>query len=87
LRLLAKDSRSPYNNVASAVGITPSATKKRVNKMVSNGVINKFVTLLNPAIFTMKNYAFKKLGNTNKTIKEQDLFKRIRLFRRHFYFC
>jgi DNA-binding Lrp family transcriptional regulator len=51
LRLLAKDSRSPYKNVASAIGITPSATKKRVNKMVSNGVIHKFVTLLNPAIF------------------------------------
>jgi DNA-binding Lrp family transcriptional regulator len=58
LGLLAKDSRSPYKNVASAVGITPSATKKRVNKMVSNGVIHKFVTLLNPAIFDYEKLCF-----------------------------
>ncbi len=35
VRLLARDSRTPYNNIASAVGITPSAAKKRIDKMVS----------------------------------------------------
>jgi DNA-binding Lrp family transcriptional regulator len=29
--LLARDSRTPYNNIASVVGITPSAAKKRVS--------------------------------------------------------
>ena len=48
--LLARDSRTPYNNIASVVGITPAA-KKRVNKMISNGVIHRFVLVVNPAIF------------------------------------
>jgi DNA-binding Lrp family transcriptional regulator len=37
-----------YPNV---VGITPRAAKKRVNKMISNGVIHRFVLVVNPAIF------------------------------------
>ena len=49
--LFARDSRTPYNNIASVVGITPRAAKKRVNKMISNGVIHRFVLVVNPAIF------------------------------------
>ena len=50
VRLLARDSRTPYNNIASAVGITPSAAKKRVNKMVSNGVIHRFVVVVKQSL-------------------------------------
>jgi DNA-binding Lrp family transcriptional regulator len=76
--LLARDSRTPYNNIASVVGITPAA-KKRVNKMISNGVIHRFVLVVNPAIFGYEKLCFLIVRNIDKTIKEQDLFKRISL--------
>jgi DNA-binding Lrp family transcriptional regulator len=79
IRLIARDSRIPYNHIASAVGITPHAAKKRVNKMVSNGVIHRFVVLVNPAIFDYEKLCFLIIRNINKTIKEHDLFKRISL--------
>ena len=79
VRLLARDSRTSYNNIASAVGITPSAAKKRVNKMVSNGVIHRFVVVVNPAIFGYEKLCFLIVRNIDKTIKEQDLFRRISL--------
>ena len=79
VRLLARDSRTPYNNIASVVGITPSAAKKRVNKMISNGVIHRFVLVVNPAIFGYEKLCFLIVRNIDKTIKEQDLFKRISL--------
>ena len=79
VRLLARDSRTPYNNIASAVGITPSAAKKRVNKMISNGVIHRFVLVVNPAIFGYEKLCFLIVRNIDKTIKEQDLFKRLSL--------
>ena len=43
INILARDSRTPYKSIASTVGITPSAVKKRVDKMISNGVIQRFV--------------------------------------------
>jgi len=79
IRLLARDSRTPYNNIASAVGITLSAVKKRINKMVSSGVIHKFVVIVNPALFDYEKLCFLIVKKINKTIKEQDLFKRISL--------
>jgi DNA-binding Lrp family transcriptional regulator len=45
MKLLSRNSRTPYRNIASAVGIMPSAVKERINKMVSNGAIRSFVLL------------------------------------------
>jgi DNA-binding Lrp family transcriptional regulator len=79
IRLLARDSRTPHKNIASTVGITPSAAKARINKMVSNGVIHKFVAIVNPAIFGYEKLCFLIVRHIDKTIKEQDLIKRISL--------
>ena len=79
IRSLAKDSRTPYKNIASAVGITLSAVKKRINKMVLSGVIHKFVVVVNPALFDYEKLCFLIVRKIDKTIKEQDLFKRISL--------
>jgi DNA-binding Lrp family transcriptional regulator len=46
LRLLVRDSRTPYKNIASAVGITPRAVKVRINKMFSIGAIQSFTVLI-----------------------------------------
>jgi DNA-binding Lrp family transcriptional regulator len=79
IRLLGRNSRTPYRNIASAVGITPNAAKERINKMISNGVIRSFGVLINPAIFGHEKECFLILKNIDKTIKEQDLFKKISL--------
>jgi DNA-binding Lrp family transcriptional regulator len=41
IRLLARDSRSPYKDISTAVGISSNAAKERINKMVSNGAIDR----------------------------------------------
>jgi DNA-binding Lrp family transcriptional regulator len=76
---LTRDSRTPYKNIASAVGITPSAMKERINKMVSNGIIRRFVVLINPVILGYEKLYVLTVKNIDKTVKEQDLFKRISL--------
>jgi DNA-binding Lrp family transcriptional regulator len=74
MRLLAKDSRTHHNIIASAVGITPSAIKKRINKLVSNGVIERFAVVINPVIFGYEQECILIIRNIDKTIKEQDIF-------------
>jgi DNA-binding Lrp family transcriptional regulator len=51
IRLLARDSRAPYKDIASTVGISSNAVKGRINKMVSNGAIERFAVRINPVIF------------------------------------
>jgi DNA-binding Lrp family transcriptional regulator len=79
VRLLARDSRTHYNNIASAVGITPSAAKKRINKMISNGVIRGFAVVINPVIFGYEKECILIIKNIGKTINEQDIFKKVSL--------
>ena len=79
IRLLARDSRTHYNNLASAVGITPSATKKRINKMISNGVIRGFAVVINPVIFGYEKECIIIVKSIGKTINEQEIFKKVSL--------
>lgn len=79
MRLLARDSRTHYNNIASAVGITPSAAKKRISKMTSNGVIRSFTVVINPVIFGYEKECLLIVKKIGKTINEQDIFKKISL--------
>ena len=75
VRLIARDSRTSYKNIASAVGITPSAAKKRINKMISNGVIRSFAVVVNPVIFGYEKECILILKSICKTINEQEIFK------------
>ena len=90
IRLLVSDCRTGYTDIASAVGISTNAAKVRTNKMISNGVIQGFRVLVNPATFGYEKLLFLIVNNIDKTIKEQDLFKKIRLlgevfaYARHF---
>jgi DNA-binding Lrp family transcriptional regulator len=79
IRLLARDSRTHYNNIASAVGITPSAAKKRINKLLPNGVIRSFAVVINPVIFGYEKECILIVRNIDKTIKEQEIFKKVSL--------
>ncbi len=79
IRLLARNCRVPYREIASAVGISTNATKVRINKMVSNRLIQTFGVLINPIIFGYDKECILWVKNTDKTIKEQDLFKKVSL--------
>lgn len=79
LRLLARDSRTLYKNIASAVGITPNAAKKRINKLISNGVIRSFSIVINPVIFGYEKECILIIKNIGKSINEQDVFKKVSL--------
>ena len=79
IRLLARDSRIRYRNIGSAVGISTNATKERVNKIVSAGVIQNFEVLVNPVMFGYEIECILRVKNIDKTIKEQDLFRKISL--------
>ncbi|MGA7899013.1 MAG: winged helix-turn-helix transcriptional regulator [Nitrososphaeraceae archaeon] len=79
IRLLARDSGSPYKDTATAVGISSNAAKERINKMVSNGVIERFVIRINPVIFRYERECILTLRNIDKTIKEQEILNRVSL--------
>lgn len=50
LNLLGRNSRRSYRNIAELVNFTTKATKDRVDKLVLSGIIDKFVTLIDPKI-------------------------------------
>jgi len=79
MKLLSRDSRTPYRNIATAVGIMPSAAKERINKMVSNGAIRSFVLFVNPVILGYEKECILILRHVDKTIKEQDILNRVSL--------
>jgi DNA-binding Lrp family transcriptional regulator len=66
-------------DIASAVGISTNATKVRINKMVSNRLIQTFGVLINPIIFGYDKECILWVRNIDKTIIEQDLFKKVSL--------
>ena len=79
IRLLARDSRAPYKDIASAVGISSNAAKERINKMISNGVIERFAVRINPVIFGYERECILTLTNIDKTIKEQEILNKVSL--------
>jgi DNA-binding Lrp family transcriptional regulator len=79
MKLLSRDSRNPYSNIAYAVGIMPSAAKERINKMVSKGAIRNFVLNVNPVIFGYEKECILILRNVDKTIKERDILNKLNL--------
>jgi Lrp/AsnC family transcriptional regulator, leucine-responsive regulatory protein len=79
IKILARDSRSSYKSIAAGVGITQGAAKERINKMLSNEVIQKFVVLINPIIFGYEKLCVLIVKNIDKTTKEQDIFKKLNL--------
>jgi Lrp/AsnC family transcriptional regulator for asnA, asnC and gidA len=79
MRLLSRDCRTCYTDIASAVGISTNATRVRTNKIISNGVIRGFKVLVNPAIFGYDKVLILIAKDIDKIIEEQDLFKKVSL--------
>lgn len=79
IRLLARDSRTPYKSIAAEVGITSPAAKERIDKLISSGVIERFVVLINPILFSYEKLCVLIVKNIDKVVKEQDIFKKLSL--------
>jgi DNA-binding Lrp family transcriptional regulator len=79
IKILARDSRTSYMDIASAVGISTNATKVRINKLASSRLIQSFGILINPIIFGYEKECILWVKNIDKMIKEQDLFKKVSL--------
>jgi DNA-binding Lrp family transcriptional regulator len=76
LNLLARNGRLSYRNIARTVGMTTKSVKSRVDKMISEKVIERFITLVNPSILgykTICNFVIRK------DILKQELIDRISL--------
>ena len=79
IKLLSRDSRTPFRNVASSIGITPNAVKTRVTKMISNGIIQNIVRV-NPVIFGYENECILIIRyHNNRLSKEEDIIKKLNL--------
>jgi DNA-binding Lrp family transcriptional regulator len=77
---LTGDCRTPYRNIAERVGITPNAVKARVNKMISQGIIQNFVVRINPVIFGYEKECILTVRHYYKSMKEdQDIVKKLNL--------
>jgi DNA-binding Lrp family transcriptional regulator len=87
IRLLSRDSRAPYKGIASEVGISSNAAKERINKMVSNGVIQRFIVRINPVIFGYEKECILTLSRIGKTKKEQEILEHVSLIGDVFVFA
>ncbi|MCD6491617.1 MAG: AsnC family transcriptional regulator [Candidatus Latescibacterota bacterium] len=46
LRLLQKDARTPYKDIAEKIGKAPATVKNRITRMIQIGIIKRFIPLL-----------------------------------------
>ena len=79
VKLLARETLELLIWISLSRGISPNATKVRINKMVSNRLIQTFGVPINPIIFGYDKECILWVKNIDKTIKEQDLFKKVSL--------
>jgi DNA-binding Lrp family transcriptional regulator len=78
LPALARDCRTSYGSIGSKIGLTSKSVKARVKKMVHNGVIEKFVVRVNPAVFGYRTALV--LVKTSQGIAKDDVIQRIKEF-------
>ena len=65
--LLMRDGRAPYAELAKAVGLSVSATKRRVDRLVDDDVIRRFTAVVDPDVLGWQLSAVIQLY-TNGTV-------------------
>lgn len=58
LDLLQNDAKTPYAQLAKALGISSSGVHKRIKRLTETGVIRQFVAIVNPQTIDKKLKAF-----------------------------
>lgn len=69
LNSLGRNGRLSYRNIAYSIGLTTKSVKTRVDKMISENVIVRFITLVNPSIIgynTVCTFAIRKNKLSNE---------------------
>jgi DNA-binding Lrp family transcriptional regulator len=61
LDLLRQNARAGYGDIGSVVGLSASAVKRRVDRLVADGVIRGFTIQVDPAIDGMSTEAYVEL--------------------------
>ncbi|AZZ56215.1 Lrp/AsnC family transcriptional regulator [Rathayibacter iranicus] len=61
LDLLRQNSRAGYGDIGGIVGLSASAVKRRVDRLVADGVIQGFTIKVNPAVDGMATEAYVEL--------------------------
>lgn len=70
LNLLQEDSKVPYSELAKRLGVSSSGVHKRVKRLVDEGVIKKFVAVIDPQISGKKLKAFIGISTSPGTCGE-----------------
>lgn len=50
LALLRADARASYADMGERVGLSPSAVKRRIDRLIADGVIQGFTTIIDPEV-------------------------------------
>jgi DNA-binding Lrp family transcriptional regulator len=61
LDLLRQNARAGYGDIGSVIGLSASAVKRRVDRLVSDGVIRGFTIRVDPAVDGMGTEAYVEL--------------------------
>jgi Lrp/AsnC family leucine-responsive transcriptional regulator len=69
LRMLIRDSRSSYRQIALSIGLSTNAVKTRILRLVSSGVIRQFFTSVNVAAFGYSKLCYLFIRNS-KNVEE-----------------
>jgi Lrp/AsnC family transcriptional regulator for asnA, asnC and gidA len=70
IELLQEDAKVPYAKLAKRLGISSSGVHKRVKRLTSEGVIRKFVAVVDPQILGKKLKAFIGISTAPGTCSE-----------------
>ena len=76
LNLLARNGRLSYRNIAHTIGLTTKSVKARVDKMISEKVIERFIVMVNPSIIGYKSTCSFAL---RRSMVNKDLIDKINL--------
>ena len=68
MSLLSANCRAPYRTIAPTVGISINAVKTRVKNLLSRGIIQRFIVVVNPTIFGYEKQCFLIVRNIEKII-------------------
>lgn len=54
IKVLSEDSRKAFNEIADELGLSIITVRKRIQKLIDEGIIKKFTILLNPELYANK---------------------------------
>lgn len=54
IKVLLEESRKPFNDIADELGLSIITVRKRIQRLIDEGIIKKFTIALNPELFANK---------------------------------